>query len=259
MNQYLSTPQVTCYAQIELRHATVRLKDGLSGTAVVNDVSGGAMGATTLTIGTVALNTDDPDLVPVGAKFTISTETGTPVHTVTARTPASMSPTTDITFTPELASAVADTDPLTFQSQELVIKIGEGNLTYTENREYEYVLDRGDLDTVREGDQVPLDINLDFIYEFIRTGTGESITPVDALKGVGGAAEWVSSSSDLCEPFAVDLEIEHVPPCGGAEKEITLFPDFRTDTINPDLGGGTISVVGRSNAVEPTITRVAQS
>ena len=30
----------------------------------------------------------------------------------------------------------------------------DGNVTYTEHKEYEYLLDRGDLDTVREGDEV---------------------------------------------------------------------------------------------------------
>lgn len=257
MNHYLSAPQITCYAQIELRHATIRFKDGLSGTANIMEASP-MMGLTDLDIDTVSLNTDDTDLVPVGARFTIATETGTPVHVVTARTPASTSPTTNIVFTPALDAGISQNDDITFQSQEVEIKLGEGNLTYTENKEYEYVLDRGNLDTVREGNQVPVDISLDFVYEFIRTGTNETITPTDALKGVGGADEWVSASSDLCEPYAVDLEIEYTPPCGGAEKEITLFPDFRADTINPDLSAGSISVAGRANAVEPIVTREAQ-
>jgi hypothetical protein len=100
-----------------------------------------------------------------------------------------------------------------------------------------------------------MDVNLDFVYEFVRTGTSENITPVDALKGVGGAAEWVSASDDPCEPYCVDIEVEHDPPCGTAESETTLFPDFRYDTLEFDLGEATISCTGRCNATEPTITR----
>jgi hypothetical protein len=129
-------------------------------------------------------------------------------------------------------------------------------VTYTENKEYEYELDRGILDTVREGDEQPLDATIDFVYEFVTTGTGEAITPVDALKGVGGAVEFVSSSSDLCEPYAVDIEIEHDPgACSGAGNEVTTFPDFRHDTLEFDLDEATISVTGRSNATEPIIQR----
>lgn len=241
-------------ARIELRDATIRIKDGLSGTAAVNDAMIMA-GDSTLGVNNIVLNTADTDLIPVGARFTIAGETGSPVHTVTARTPSGSGPTTEITFTPVLAAGVIDTAVITFLPQQIEVKIGEGNLTYTENVENEYLLDRGDLDTVREGNQVPMDVSMEFVYEFVRTGTGETITPVDALKGVGGAAEWVSSSSDQCEPYAVDIEVEHNPPCGSSETETTLFPDFRRDSLEFDLGEATISCQGRCNATEPTITR----
>ena len=238
-------------ARIELRDATIRIKDGLSGTALVNDAMALVM-ETTIGVDTVALNTADTDQIPVGARFTIAGETGTPVHTVTARVG---NPTTSITFSPGLASGVADNAVITFQPQQIEIKIGEGNLTYTESKEYEYELDRGDLDTVREGNQVPLELNLEFVYEFVKTGTNEAVTPVDALKGIGGAAEWVSASSDKCEPYCVDMEVEHDPPCGTAQTETTLFPDFRHDTLEFDLSAATIAVTGRCNATEPTIAR----
>lgn len=238
-------------ARIELRDATIKIQDGLAGTAAVNDMSIMA-GDTSLGVDTVALNTTDTDQIPVGARFTIAGETGAPVHTVLTRTG---NPTTSITFTPALASGVVDDAVMTFLPQQIEIKIGEGNLTYTENREYEYLLDRGDLDTVREGNEVPMDVSLEFVYEFVRTGTNEAITPVDALKGVGGAAEWVSASSDLCEPYCVDVIIEHDPPCGTAQEEVTTFPEFRHDSLEFDLSAATIAVQGRCNATEPTIVR----
>ena len=242
-------------ARIELRDAVIKIKDGLAGTAAINDSSIVSPGDTTLTINTVVLNTTDTDLVPVGARFTIAGETGSPVHTVTARTPTSTSPTTDITFTPALAAGVATLAVITFASQEVEIKVGDGDVTYTENNEYTYDLDRGDLDTVREGDQVPMDVSFDLIYEHITTGTSESISPMDALKRKGHASEWVSAATDKCEPYAVDIEVTHAPPCGTAQTETTTFPDFRSESREVSFSDSKISIKGRCNAVEPIVER----
>ena len=103
-----------------------------------------------------------------------------------------------------------------------------------------------------------MDVNLDFVYEWITTGTGEAITPMDALKRKGGANEWVSSSSDPCEPYCIDIEVEYVPRCGNAQKEITVFPEFRSDSREVDFGEASISVSGRCNATEPIVTRENQ-
>lgn len=242
-------------ARIELRDATIRIKDGLSGTAAVNEMTPMASGDTDLGIDTIVLNTSDTDLVPVGARFTIAAEAGSIVHTVTARTPSTSSPTTNVTFTPATGTGVADDAVITFLAQQIEVTLGDGNLTWTINKELNYELDRGNLDTVREGDQIPLDVVLDSVYEFITTGTGETVSPYDAMNQVGGASEWVSSSSDACEPYAVDIEVEHTASCGTAQTETTLLPDFRYDTLDVDLDAATISFTGRCNVVKPTVTR----
>jgi hypothetical protein len=138
-------------ARIELKHCTVRMKDGLSGSAAINEpVIAPQEGDTEMDIDTVVLNTTVTDLVPVGARFTVAGETETTVHTVTARTPAGAGPTTNIEFSPALgAGTYVDNGVITFLPQQIDIKIGDGNLTYTENKNYEYELDRGQLDTVR--------------------------------------------------------------------------------------------------------------
>lgn len=242
-------------ARIELRDATIRIKDGLSGTAAVDEMTPMASGDTDLDIDAIVLNTSDTDLVPVGARFTIAGESGSPVHTVTARTPSTSSPTTNITFTPATDTGVLDNAVITFLPQQIEVTLGDGNLTWTVNKELNYELDRGNLDTVREGDQIPMDVVLDSVYEFITTGTGETVTPYDAMNQVGDASEWVSSSSDACEPYAVDIEVEHAVSCGSAQTETTLLPDFRYDTLDVDLDAATISFTGRCNVVKPTVTR----
>ncbi len=249
-------------ARIELKHCVVRIKDGLSGSGAINEPTTAPVETdTSFDIDTVVLNTDDTDLIPVGARFTIAGETdATQVHIVTVRTPTETSPTVTIDFTPALgAGTYVDGGVVTFINQQIEIKIGDGNITYTENTNYEYETDRGSLDTVKEGEEAPMDVNVDFVYEYITTGTGEAITPMDAIKRQGGASEWVNASADPCEPFCVDLEVEYTPPCGGAEKEITIFPDFRPDTKEVDFGEAAVSVTGRCNALEPIISRVAQS
>lgn len=241
-------------ARIELRDCTIRFKDGLSGTAAVDDMSLMA-GDTTIGVDTIVLNATDTDLIPVGARFTIASESGSPVHTVTARSPSSMSPTTSITFTPATASGVANDAVITFLPQQIEIKVGDGDLTYTETQEFTYDLDRGELDTVREGDDQPMEVSIDLVYEHITTGTSEDVSPMDALKRVGGAAEWVSASPDLCEPYAIDVEIVHAAPCGTNQDETTVFPDFRSESREISLRDATIQVTGRCNATQPIVTR----
>jgi hypothetical protein len=239
----------------------------LAGTAAVKSTETPEEGNTDLDIETVALNTTDTGLVPIGARFSFAV-TPTVFYTVTERTPASTGPTTNIVFTPALpasppaASEVITFKPsvaemgVTFQAQKLEIKIGEGNASWTEAKDYSYDLDRGNLDTVRELDQQPCEVSLDFMYEYVKTGTGEDIAPVDAIKGIGGAVEWVNAATDPCTPYAVDMLIEQVAQCGSTEDTHYLFPEFRYDSLDFNISDATISVSGRINSTEPTITRV---
>lgn len=233
------------------------------GTATpTNTVQGGTgtapvTTATTLKVASVVLNTTDVDLIPVGARFTIAGETtATTVHTVTARTPTSTGPTTDIVFTPALgAGTFANDAVLTFQAQQVEVKMGDGDFKWGENSQYKYLLDRGHLDSVITGDDVPLDITMGGTFEHVKSKSGETITPVEALKGIDAASEWVSSSSDACEPFAVDVVVVNTPPCGSVGATTYRFPDFRSEKRDYDIKASTLAFAGKCNAVEPIITR----
>ena len=161
-----------------------------------------------------------------------------------------------LTFTPAFLTAdlPSNDDVVNFLPQQLTIKIGDGNITYTEHKEYQYLLDKGDLDTVREGNSVPMDVKLDCVYEHITTGTTEAISPMDALKQVGGAAAWVTTGP-ACEPYSVDVVVDHEPDCGTEESELTVFPDFRADTKEINFKDATISVSGKCNVTEPIVSR----
>jgi hypothetical protein len=242
-------------ARIELRDTIIYIRDGLNGVATVNEATP-ASNDTDADILTPVLNTEDTALVPVGARFTVSTANNVTEYTVTARTPTDASPTTNIAFTPEWGDETpANADTLTFLPQQIEVKIGEGNLTYTESKEYDYLLDRGNLDTVREADQQPVDVSIDFVYEHVTSTTGEEPTVVEALKRIGGASEWVSASSDLCEPYGVDVVVDHITPCGSQENELTTLPTYRYESLEFDLSEATISTSGRCNVVEASVSR----
>jgi hypothetical protein len=141
--------------------------------------------------------------------------------------------------------------------EEIEVKIGEGNLTYSEKKEYEYKLDRGALDTVREGDEQPMDVSFDFQWEFLKAGSGDTVPTVEeAIKGIGLAADWRSTSDDSCEPYCVDLILENVPGCGSAGlSETIILPNFRWETLDHDAQNGSVSCSGRCNAKEAVLGR----
>jgi hypothetical protein len=241
------------------------LLDSAFGAAIATYVAGDitVAGAATLDAGAITFTYDGTSLASSTQPAPVVTDGvgflgTTPISSVV--TPGEfVDQVTDITFSPAWGTPTpVDDAAITWLPIEVEVKIGDGNLTYTENIEYEYELDRGILDTVKKGDDQPMDVNIDFVYEFVTTGTGESITPVDALKGIRGAAEFTSSSADPCEPYSVDLEVDHDPgQCSGLiDTELTLFPDFRYDSLEFDIDEATIAATGRCNAEEPTITRV---
>lgn len=244
-------------ARIELRDVTIYIQDGLSGTA--NLSANATANDTTLDINTIVLNSSDTELVPVGARLTINGEDAETYHTVTARDPTANSPTTCVTITPAVGTGNYNSGnaegSITFYPQRVEVQIGEGNLTWTESVEYEYLTERGDLDTVKEANEQPVEMSMDFVYEYIKTESGEDITPVDALKQKGEADEWVTSATDQCEPYSVDILAKHCVPCGSDQDEDVLFTDFRYESLDFDTGEATIAVSGRCNVSEPTITR----
>jgi hypothetical protein len=197
-----------------------------------------------LGLSTPVLSVDDVDLGGGGMEVTVTTDQPGAV-------------TWEVTFTPPLDSGdlPVDMDAVTFLPRELTIKIGDGDLRYTERDEFSYDLDRGELDTVRRSDDVPMEVVSNFVYEHITTGLNEDISPMDAIKRKGDAADWISAAEDECEPYAVDLLIIHTPPCGTAEKEFTLFPDFRSEQREVNFRESNIQITGRCNVLEPVTWR----
>ncbi len=144
------------------------------------------------------------------------------------------------------------------------VTIGEGNLTFTEKKAREYTLDRGVLNEVRNADQEPMDVKFEATWEYITsTSGGATPTVIEALKRTGPAATWVSSDSDVCRPFAVDLVLVYTPECAGdsssptgtGDIETITLSDFRYEQIDYDVSAGTFSFTGKCNVTEASVSR----
>jgi hypothetical protein len=167
--------------------------------------------------------------------------------------------TDDITVTPVLVAALSGAEAITFLPIELEIKLGEGNFTYDENREVEYIRDRGRLDTYREGDEQPLDVAFDFTWEFIKAISGSGTPTIEeALKQTGEATTWTSSNTaDPCAPYVVDIEIINAPNCAGILAEVIKLPQFFYTQLAHDSDAASVSVTGQCNVTDAVITRTA--
>ncbi len=207
---------------------------------------------------------DDLAATPISAAvFTFAAGTlngAAPTFTLT--TPGVVDGTTTaIVLTEGLAEEVAAGGAVTFTGRRLDIKIGEGNLTYTEAKTREYIPNRGRIGTanggtIRDGVDEPMTVSFEFVWEWITGVTASGIPTIeDALKQRGEAALWETTSTDPCEPYCVDLEIHYDPACGGANSEVIVLPEFRWESLAHDLSASTISCEGKCNVVEATVTR----
>ncbi len=222
-------------------------------TAAVNQPTGGyTAGATNITVSGVVGILEDFDI------FYLAGDTTNTKYVITAHT-ETLGNTTNITFAPAIPATVtiANGATVTIGPHELEIKLGTGTLTFTEKKMRQYTLDRGLLDTVRNGDETPMEVKLDATWEFLRSESGQPPTPEDVVKQRGNASTWVTSSADPCEPFSVDVVIVYNPNCTGEETEIITMPDFRYEEIVHDTKAGTLAFTGKCNVTEAVTQRVA--
>jgi hypothetical protein len=232
--------------QIDLAQATIRLKDGYSAVGALNDVAGADALDTAITVdGFTAA-------IPAGVELRIAGHptTYTVVSTVGGATP------TSITITPALTASVADNAVITVGPRFVEVVVGEGNLTYDEKQSFEYTRNKRKIHSVRTGDEQPMDVSLDALWEYLTSYSTEPATLEEALKKEGAASSWASSGADPCEPYCVDIEIVYTPPCieVGKRERITL-KEFRHESLAHDLKAGTIATKGMCKIPRAVIQR----
>lgn len=139
----------------------------------------------------------------------------------------------------------------------LDVKVGTGTLNYTESRNIEYIMNRGLLYEIRQGDDVPMDVKFDFIWQFIRAVTGSGTPTVeDALKQRGEASSWISSDTDVCRPYALDILILLDLQCSTQQRELITLVDFRYEKLDHDAKNSQVSCSGKCNVTQATDARM---
>ncbi len=142
-------------------------------------------------------------------------------------------------------------------SHSITVKLGEGNLTWTEKRTIQYIKDRGHLDGTRLGDEEPVEISLDARWDHYLSDGAEGVTPVEAIKCIGAASGVWVTTGDLCEPYCVTLVLDYDSNCQGTTDERITFAFFRYEDAAFDLRAGTISFKGKCNITAPTALRTS--
>lgn len=139
-------------------------------------------------------------------------------------------------------------------SHSIILKIANGDCSWDVKRPRKYIDDRGTLDMAVDGSQEPCSMHMSLVWENV-TGYGGSVTPEDALEGIGGASGWTSTDVNTCNAYSVDLVLVYVA-CGGAgNTETVTFKYFRVDTMDYNAREGMLVVSGRCNVVRPTAVR----
>jgi len=265
-------------AKIDLKNATVKLWDGTLGTLTTTN-TGGVDGQIILTaiskhIGSnkIALTLVDPagdgsiGVVVTGRSIvvTLAYATGAITTTATLLLAAILG---DSDAAALVTGAQAGTGADLVEAQAITtldgqlsmsITIGEGTLAYSEKKPREFVKDRGNLDTVRDADQEPMDVSFDFIWDFIVNEAGGSTPTVEeALKytGVAVTNTWLTTATDVCQPYCIDIEVVNAPECTTVEDEFTMVEEFYYESLDHDAKEGTVSCSGRSNRVVAVHTR----
>ncbi len=73
-----------------------------------------------------------------------------------------------------------------------------------------------------------------------------AVTPYEFLTQRYAASDF-ETVGDACEPYAIDIEIVHTPPCDDIDPETITLPEFRVDKIDGGIKDATLKVTGRCN------------
>jgi hypothetical protein len=243
-------------AEIDLKQAQIFIEDGFAALGAVNNASGYTAASHVTTMAVDGFTVTESAGLTAGMTFTIAGDDT--IYTIVS-TVLTSSAVTSITFTPELAEDVVDNAVITSGPHSLELVIGDGNLTFTEHQDRIYKKNRGLLHHVKNGDDQPVDVSFDLVWEYLKSQTGFPLTPREALRREGPAADWVTAGSDPCAPYSVNIRVLYTPLCDDQDLEETIFEDFRWETVDGNVKDGTLSVKGKSNRTSANSNRIARA
>ncbi len=100
----------------------------------------------------------------------------------------------------------------------------EGDLSFTEKDNSFIVMDRGRIDSRKQGDEAVLDINFTIKFQQWSGAYGDTgLSLIDVLTGTARARAAGYISTDQCGPWAVTIEFRIQDPCNKANYEKLNF------------------------------------
>lgn len=141
-------------------------------------------------------------------------------------------------------------------AHSLEFKISDGGLSFRLRRNIIMRKNRGVLDLVQIGDEIPVEVTFDVILENIKSlSTDTFVTPYEFLTRRYACSGYTTVGA-ACEPYAIDIEIvnDH-GNCGGELDETITLPEFRPDKVDGGVKDAVLKVTGRCNVALATVLR----
>lgn len=147
-------------------------------------------------------------------------------------------------------------DGATPTSNELEVLGAEGDLSFSETQTAKVIMRRGAVDSLREGDEEPINLSFTIKFEQWEAADGDDtgISVRDALKQTGNAATWVSTGD--CGPYVVDIVFKIKDACNPGAFEVLTFEKFIAEGINFTEAQeyNTLAISGRCVSFPPVRT-----
>ena len=140
-------------------------------------------------------------------------------------------------------------------SNSVTVTLEDGGVSWNSTNPYTWHKNRGVLDHRIAGEQVPMEVSFKAKYTGLYSNTAD-VSPYEALKKVGGASGWTSTTSTTSDVYSVDLVLTYTEPIDSNDKETLTFDDFAEKSVNFTEGeeGNMLEFTGDCSTVKPVIT-----
>ncbi len=133
----------------------------------------------------------------------------------------------------------------------MMIKLSEGDFAFSKKNNSFTVMNRGKIDSRKQGDETTLDVNFTMKFEQWAFDMGVTgLSPMDILDGTDRAiaAGWVST--DECGPWAITVELRIKNPCAPANYEKLAFNKVHFDSLDFKEGNEYNTVAAKGTALQ---------
>lgn len=106
----------------------------------------------------------------------------------------------------------------------MILPLTDGDLAFNEKDNEFIIMNRGKIDSRKQGDETVLDLSFTAKFEQWKNSYGATgLSPIDVTcgKAPAAAAGWIST--DQCGPYAVTIQFRIYDPCNRANYELLTF------------------------------------